>query len=98
MKVKPHHPLTELLAQLLHGIETVDAKEQRRMVNRACREAVKWHEEKMKTFLWWIHDMDTFIRAANGSCPECGNWLGFKNHKKDCEMFLLIEEKRNREG
>lgn len=47
IKVKPHHPLQELLAQLLHGIETVNAKEQRRMVSRACREAVKWHDEQV---------------------------------------------------
>ena len=48
LSVKPHHPLQELLAQLLFGIETVPMKEQRRMVNRACKEAVKWHEAQMK--------------------------------------------------
>ena len=48
MNVKPNHPLQELLAKLLFGIETVPPKEQRRMVNRACREAVKWHEKQMK--------------------------------------------------
>lgn len=45
VKVAAHHPLAELLAQLLCGIETVSAKKQKRMVKRACREAAKWHEK-----------------------------------------------------
>lgn len=48
MNVKPNHPLKELLAKLLFGIEVVPAKEQRKMVNRACREAVKWHEDQVR--------------------------------------------------
>ena len=54
LHVQPHHPLQELLAQLLSGIETVPAKEQRRMVNRVCKEAIIWHENhvsKMKSLL-----------------------------------------------
>lgn len=46
--VHPHHPLMELLGQLLHGIETVNAKEQGRMVSRACREAVRWHKDQVE--------------------------------------------------
>ena len=46
--VKPHHPLQELLAQLLFGIGGVPSMEQKRMVSRACREAVKWHEAEVK--------------------------------------------------
>ncbi len=45
--VKPHHPLQELIAKCLHGIEGVPRDEQRRMVNRVAREAVKWHEAQM---------------------------------------------------
>ena len=48
INVKPHHPLTELLAGLLHGIQTVPLKEQTRMKNRAIREAVKWHLKAME--------------------------------------------------
>ena len=48
MRVKPNHPRTELLAKLLFGIEVVNAPERRRMANRACREATKWHEEEVK--------------------------------------------------
>jgi len=47
MNVKPHHPLQELLARLLFSIETVPVRVQRSMVNRACREATKWHEEQI---------------------------------------------------
>jgi len=46
--VEPHHPLAELLGQLLHGIEIVPPKEQGRMVSRACREAVKWHKKEIE--------------------------------------------------
>lgn len=49
MNVKPHHPLQELLAQLLFSIETVPQTEQRRMVNFACKEAAKWHEDQLNT-------------------------------------------------
>lgn len=47
IRVKSHHPLQELLAKLLFGIEMVPIKEQKRMVSRACREAVKWHETQV---------------------------------------------------
>jgi len=48
MHVKPHHPLAELLATLLHGIEGVPLAEQRRMKMRACREVVKWHKSEVE--------------------------------------------------
>lgn len=40
--VKGNHPLAEILAKKLFGIETVPAAEQRRMVNRAIKAAVKY--------------------------------------------------------
>lgn len=46
--VKPHHPLQELIAKCLHGIGGVPPEEQRRMVNRVAREAVRWHEAEIK--------------------------------------------------
>ena len=50
MKVKGNHPLAELLAKHLLGIETVPKNYQKRMINRAIKAAVKWHEEqKTKT-------------------------------------------------
>ena len=41
------HPLAEILARCLFGIEGVPGEAQRRMVNRAIKRAVEWHENKM---------------------------------------------------
>ncbi|MCP3921694.1 MAG: hypothetical protein GY714_03825 [Desulfobacterales bacterium] len=38
------HPLAEILSKKLFGIETVPVKEQKRMVNRAIKAAVEYHE------------------------------------------------------
>ncbi len=46
MKVKGNHPLAELLAKKLFGIESVSKSEQTKMVNRAIKAAVKYHEEE----------------------------------------------------
>ena len=110
MHVKSHHPLQELLAQLFFSIETVPAKEQRRMVSAACKEAVKWHRNQVNRMQWWIKDMEGDIRKIDGVCPECDRRLGdYINpyhpgvHKKDCDlgsMIVVMEEelRRNREG
>lgn len=97
MHVKPHHPLQELLAKLLFGIEGVSVVEQRRMVNRACREAVKWHEAQTKIMRQWIKDMEIDIRGENGVCPECNTRLGdyttpyhLGTHKKDCDLAIML--------
>lgn len=46
MKVKGNHPLAEVILRTLSGVETVPAQEQKRMVNRAAKAAVKWYEEQ----------------------------------------------------
>lgn len=99
MRVKSHHPLQELLAQLLFSIETVPPKEQRRMVNRACREAVKWHKVQIKDMQRWINDMERDIQAANGICPEChgriGNYIktyDLGGHLKDCALANMLTD------
>ena len=46
--VKPHHPLMEIVASRLLGIEGVPLAEQKRMVNRAARDAVQWHEAEVE--------------------------------------------------
>ncbi len=61
MNVKPHHPLQELLAKLLFGIEVVPAKEQRKMVNRACKEAVKWHESQTRALRQQVKNLMTEV-------------------------------------
>lgn len=45
MNVKPHHPLAEILACQLFGISCVPKEEQTRMINRAIKKAVEWHEK-----------------------------------------------------
>lgn len=52
--VKPNHPLAEILAKKLFGIEIAPKKEQTKMVNRAIKAAVEWAisiEEKA-----WMYD------------------------------------------
>lgn len=94
MKVKPNHPLAELLAQLLHGIEVVNAPERRRMANRACREATKWHKEQVDRFEWWVYEMEKNLFCC---CPECGRWAhGGLGHKEDCDLFLLVSRIRQK--
>ena len=96
MKVKPHHPLMELLAKLLFGIETVNAPERRRMANRACREATKWHKEQVDRFEWWVYDMEKHLMATNGMCPECGHWIVSAGHANDCDVFLLVNARKEK--
>ncbi len=85
--VPPNHPLMELLAQLLFSIETVPAKEQRRMANRACREAVRWYEAELANRLQTertrcadfvrtrgICVCDTPPEVQEGYCADC-DWV-----------------------
>lgn len=54
MSVKPNHPLAEILACKLFGIESVPQKEQTRMVQGAIKAAVEYVkpiEEKA-----WMYD------------------------------------------
>jgi len=44
ISVEPDHPLAEILAKKLFGIEGVPIKEQRKMVSRAIKAAVEFHE------------------------------------------------------
>lgn len=45
MKVQPNHPLAEIIACKLFGIEIVPDKEKRKMVNRAIKAAINYHEQ-----------------------------------------------------
>ena len=51
MIVKGNHPLAEIIASKLFGIESCPTKEQRAMVNRACKAAVEWHEGQKKKWV-----------------------------------------------
>ncbi len=46
MNVKGNHPLSEIIAKKLFGIETVPPREAAKMVSRACRAAVEWHTDR----------------------------------------------------
>lgn len=46
MRVKPQHPLAEVLAKKLFGITMISPKEQEKAVSRAVKAAVEWHEEE----------------------------------------------------
>lgn len=48
MNVPGTHPLAELLARKLFGIEGVPRNEQTKMVRQAIRAAVDWHETVIK--------------------------------------------------
>lgn len=76
LRVKPHHPLQELLAQLLFSIETVPAVEQQRMVNRTCREAVKWYDAQNTMPLGVIRSCDFHDETDKTNDGHCG-WPTF---------------------
>ncbi len=86
MKVKPHHPLAELMAKNLHGIETVHAKEQRRMVSRACKEAAKWHDEQVDNLRALLKQKEWLMRDGLFRCMFCGGCLTDEGHKTNCEL------------
>ncbi len=90
MKVKSHHPLMELLARLLFSIETVPSKEQKRMVNRACQEAVRWHKERTDELESWICGLAKCWLGQEDVCPECNELI----HDRNCKLFLFVKGKR----
>ena len=52
MKVKGNHPLAEIIAKSLFGIETAPKEQMQRMINRACKKAVLFHEGALQE----VHD------------------------------------------
>lgn len=46
MIVNGNHPMAEILGKKLFGIESVPKEEQKRMISRAIKEAVKMYDEK----------------------------------------------------
>jgi hypothetical protein len=50
MKVKGNHPLAEIMAKKLFGIETVPKEEMRKMINRAVKAVVEYHEQELKNY------------------------------------------------
>lgn len=50
MKVKGNHPLAEVIAKCMFGIETIPKEYIRRSVNKAAKEAVEWYEKNKVVF------------------------------------------------
>ena len=57
MEVKTH-PLAEILAKKLFAIETVPKKERRRMITRAIKAAVEFHEQEKINNLKKVKDQN----------------------------------------
>lgn len=60
IKVKSH-PLIEVIAKKLLGIESVPLTEQQKMVSRACKAAVIWHVEETKKLEARISELENTI-------------------------------------
>ncbi len=96
MRVKPNHPLAELIAKLLHGVETIPRKQMKSSHMRACREAAKWHKEQISRFESWVYDMEKHLLATEGMCPECGCWIASTGHASDCDVLLLVNARKEK--
>jgi len=63
IKVEPNHPLAEILACKLSGIQVVPQKEMAHMVNRAIKAAVEWANGKeaeikrLKEYEWKYNEL-----------------------------------------
>lgn len=88
MKVKPHHPLAELLAQLLFGIETIPAKQQRRAVNAVCKAAVKYYEDNVKDMKSLLKRVATESMVWEDNVPGCWFCLSEagEKHLPNCDL------------
>jgi tartrate dehydratase alpha subunit/fumarate hydratase class I-like protein len=49
MIVQGNHPIAEIIAKCMSGVEIVPKEYMKRMVNKACREAVKYHESALRS-------------------------------------------------
>ena len=84
--VEPNHPLAELLARKLLGIEGVPVKEQTRMIARAIREATKWAKQLRANLIKYgmhLDDCPCFI-------PQ-GKWSDNNHHTKTDEELNIKE-------
>lgn len=66
MNVK-QHPLMEVIARKLSGIESVPRKAQARMVLAACRAARKWHEAEIERLQ---EELNRWTGVFAGITPE----------------------------
>jgi len=88
-KVEPNHPLAEILATKLFGIEGVPTKEQTKMVASAIRAAVKWAEplEAENKDFTKLRKICKAIMAYNEHVPT-----GSDQYMLRGDMFRIMEE------
>jgi len=71
MKVKGNHPLAEVIARSLFGIEdprySLDIKQ--RMVNRTCKNAVEWHNAFLD-----VHKIASIIRQCGHNISKVNSY------------------------
>jgi len=83
MQVKGNHPLAEIIAKKLFGIENVHWIEASRMVSNAAKAAVEWHEKEMERETnpfascedvghLWREYKDTIAGESGLTCLKCG--------------------------
>lgn len=60
MNVKSNHPLAEIIACKLFGISTVPREEGHKMVNRAVKAAIEYHEAQIRHIVEPINDHFTY--------------------------------------
>lgn len=68
--VKGNHPLAEVIAKRLFGIENTPKEYQQRMVNSACAEAVKWHEKDVMSIKQFYLRRMNALQKYQANLPE----------------------------
>ena len=65
MTVKGNHPLAEIIARKLFSIETVPTTEQKKMVSRAVKSAVEYHEAEINKLKEQNKEMLEALKETN---------------------------------
>ena len=71
MKVT-QHPLMEIIARKLSGIEGVPRTAQARMVSAACHAARKWHEDEIERLRARVAELEAEVEVEEYKiCSNC---------------------------
>ena len=99
-EVKGNHPLAEIIAKKLFGIESDwPAAEKRRMVNRACKAAVEYNQQleqqlkdekyRCSLLIKSTEQRDQLAELVDEACTESGNY----HYIQDKKQQILKESK-----
>lgn len=105
---RSHHPLAELIAKKLFGIEGASPAYQRRAVSLAAREAVKWHEKALslserirpnsEAAQWVIEEVKTIEKERDRLREAIKNhrrnvWGdGYVAHNDDRDLYSVLKD------